>query len=851
MSDTMSDEGNTGDESDSLPTFDESELSAEDREILRQFEMREQWGTSDSSPVPATTPHSASIASIPAAQESAETAEASFSDELLTIFSTEMFEEIKLIRYILQQFEQDDHFQVTRFSALQKPAHKIRGTAGAMNCFYMARIAHIMEIIIAHLQQSKFCPLIAIRMLTTAVNMLEETLWALCEYEQEVEEPYLRFMAELSRLVPEFPAQLPPMDTQGAQRSTQPLPRTTRQLPSITSSTTEAVQPPQQPSTVQQPSSRPSIAVNPQRIERLTLDIVELAELHTPMERAEEEVEQALQELRRALTRLDDLEETMRLLSIKPEPPTNAQHTQQASKNDVLYNAYSSQNHPTSSLIARILSEASHQPPAQHQLRLRTRLMKAGGALAWEQQEKMQALEQQNLLKALQETLTDASLATARMSSAFLNVRQQMRRYMTQAAAVRKDMLALRSTPFCTLVDVMRQEIERNPFAQKQPIHFEVTGEATEIDQDILRELSSPLVQLLRTCIADVLNIGPRAVVQSGEPHRIWMRIQCIGGEVLLEIGFSMMVQGGAVDAVRASLQLLHGTISSQRNATGGVSFHIRLPRSHGAMRCLQVRVGEQHIIVPFAQVQRIGTRSDEDANFTLAELLALPPARMASRSAASAQRIQPTLMLLQHTSHMTISVAVDEVEREVELLVRPLAPHLQRPGITGAAIDGDGNVLLMVDLPELVRHSSILRRTTAGTVSVRTLPQPPRQRTPVILIADDSTAMRQWLLAQLAQQNYCIYEAEDGIDALEKLVAQVPDVFILDMDMPNLNGFDLLNIMHLYPELANVKVVMLTSHDSERDRRHALELGAHVYLTKQNRQEPLVDTIQRLLLHA
>jgi len=117
-----------------------------------------------------------------------------------------------------------------------------------------------------------------------------------------------------------------------------------------------------------------------------------------------------------------------------------------------------------------------------------------------------------------------------------------------------------------------------------------------------------------------------------------------------------------------------------------------------------------------------------------------------------------------------------------------------------------------------------------------------------LILIADDSTLFRKSLVQMLARANYKTAEASDGLVALDKLTQNPPDVFLLDMEMPNLNGYDLLNIIHIYPELMDVKVIMLTSRTSDKHKQHALALGAHAYLTKPCPQDVLLETIAELL---
>src|SRR5207244_4499569 len=126
---------------------------------------------------------------------------------------------------------------------------------------------------------------------------------------------------------------------------------------------------------------------------------------------------------------------------------------------------------------------------------------------------------------------------------------------------------------------------------------------------------------------------------------------------------------------------------------------------------------------------------------------------------------------------------------------------------------------------------------------------QEQQSQQPAILVADDSVYFRQSLLQMLKHASYSVTEARDGLEALEQLLEHTPDVFLLDIEMPNLNGYDVLSIMRLYPELASVKVIMLSSRSSAKHRQRARELGAHAYLTKPCPQETLLAQIEELLV--
>ena len=185
----------------------------------------------------------------------------------------------------------------------------------------------------------------------------------------------------------------------------------------------------------------------------------------------------------------------------------------------------------------------------------------------------------------------------------------------------------------------------------------------------------------------------------------------------------------------------------------------------------------------------------------------------------------------------------------EIELIMRPLDQHLQRPGIVGTAVDGNGNVLLIVDLPALVRYTIArqplpsLNAQSSQTRSTDVV-QPAR-----LLVADDSVYIRQSLRQTFERAGYVVTEARDGIEALECLSSdQPPTVMLLDIEMPNLNGYDLLNILHSQPGFVDCKTILLTSRSSEKHRQRAMELGAYAFLGKPCSQDILLDTVYKAL---
>jgi len=600
------------------------------------------------------------------------------------------------------------------------------------------------------------------------------------------------------------------------------------------------------------------------RFEQLVLHTEQLAELRTPLENAQAEVEKALQQLQVAQTRLRHLEALISThLAVKQSHNTTGQ-----ANND---------ERPTSSLVARILDESMQRTGHPYQRKSKFQSPQQGrgkpytyyttGQAGWDELEIEQmttGAENDVLINSLGEAVADVATASSQLRVALAQINRISQKHVDQAAHVRSDTLLLRLTPISTLCSRIERVVTMSTLAQQRKVVFEVEGETTEIDQDILEELKYPLLQLVRTCVANT--VGARFIAPKAEKaERIWLYVRAVGNEVSIEIGFSMTVGGGALDEVQEAIRRLNGFISARRNTAGGISFYLRLPRSHGTVQSLLVRTGSHRVAVPFSQVQGIvnGKQKSPESLYILNSLLDFPVEQAEDTGLLFGQSggrdksgpHRPVLILQSGTDApaaptAAIAVQVDEILGDVELVVKPLAPHLRRPGIAGAAIGSMGEVLLVLDLPELVNHNILLEPTLKIAAVQNRKKQTPHagQKQLSVLIADDSVYIRQSLYQTLSHAGYRVTEAVDGIEALEHLVDNPPHALVLDMEMPNLNGYDLLSMMRMHAKLANVKIMMLTSRSSEKHRTQALNLGAHAYLTKPCPQDVLLETLRSLL---
>lgn len=789
--------------------FHEEDLSEEDRAILRDFDAMEfvVGGQLEETSQNATKNIS------PAGLSQADTTEAFSQEDMLLLFISEFEEDVSVLRSGVQQLEAGETLDTAQLDTLEHKAHQIKGTAGTFSCPVLSTIARHTQMLIRLLKQDALEIAIALPLLIQALSALESTLDSLVTTGEESHVP-------LDELEAAF---------------------TMHSLAIVSGDTHTSSSPPHtlasSPKPVQELATSPvSVRVELARFEQLLLHTGELADLQAPLRSAQRQAEIALQELHAAQTRLTRLESRY---STFPLSASGSDSTSGRQGGGVV--------RPASSMIAGILNEAGERLGREYERKeqkqnAHTRQSSTEEPLYWDELEIDRYAETDALKNVLSEAIADVAAASAQLRSAFTLLNEVVQKQIDSAIHVRRDTLSLRLTPLSTLLGRIERVIAMNDDAQRGSIRFEVRGETTEIDQEMLEELKNPLLRLARACVSPSVQAEGR---NGFKEVTVWFNAADLGNEVAIELGSSMNVEGGAVDEVQDTLHRLHGTIMVLRNSAGGMSFHLRLPRSQGSLKGLLVRVAMQQVIVPFAQIQRIdyGAMEADAASYRLSSLLDLPEE---SQSSQHVKQMNPVLVLYPESS--ALRVQVDAVLGDIEHIVKPLPPYLQRVGIAGTVIDDGGNVLLVVNPAELIRETAQERVVHAKEqVNAPSSLSKPQQK--VVLVADDSMSIRESLLQTLGSAGYRAVGVDDGMKALDSLLNHTPDVLLLDIEMPYLNGYDLLSIMSAHEQLAHVKTIMLTSRSSEKHRQRALELGAAAYLTKPCPHDVLLDTIKALVV--
>mgnify|MGYP000464670907 CR=1 FL=1 len=188
----------------------------------------------------------------------------------------------------------------------------------------------------------------------------------------------------------------------------------------------------------------------------------------------------------------------------------------------------------------------------------------------------------------------------------------------------------------------------------------------------------------------------------------------------------------------------------------------------------------------------------------------------------------------------------VNDLQGHQEVVIKPVGPQISSiPGILGGTIAADGQVMLILDMGPLIRRG--LEQAVQPTVVKLKKPKQ-ESRKPVVMVVDDSITIRKVTSRVLENHALEVMTAQDGVDAVEKLHERVPDLMLLDIEMPRMDGYELLQHVRADARLRHVPIVMITSRAGQKHRKKAREAGANDYLTKPYQEPELVEKVGELL---
>lgn len=311
------------------------------------------------------------------------------------------------------------------------------------------------------------------------------------------------------------------------------------------------------------------------------------------------------------------------------------------------------------------------------------------------------------------------------------------------------------------------------------------------------------------------------------------------------------------MDVVSSEIKQMGGVIEIDSTQGIGTTFTVKLPFTVSVNHALMVQLGDEVFAIPLSNIEGIVRVSpfeleeyyqNEDAHFEYAginySMNYLGQLLDHNRSANLAGVTQPLPVLLLHGADHPTALQVDELLGSREIVVKSLGSQLSSiSGLSGATILGDGRVVLILDMPALIRR--IDATVADGEFEVV---QEVEDRVPVVMVVDDSITVRKVTTRLLERHDFEVITAKDGVDALTVLGEQKPDVMLLDIEMPRMDGFELATIIRHDEGLKDLPIIMITSRTGEKHRERAEQIGVNQYMGKPYNEVDLLDTISSLL---
>ncbi len=469
---------------------------------------------------------------------------------------------------------------------------------------------------------------------------------------------------------------------------------------------------------------------------------------------------------------------------------------------------------------------------------------------------------------------------------------------------LQQDLMRVRMVPFASLAERLYRIVRQTAKGLGKRANLDIRGGTTELDRAVLERITGPFEHLLRNAVSHGIEV-PEVRAAAGKPEMgdIRLEVSQEGNEVrlaladdgagldlarirakALEIGAlkagdtpsdaevadlifhpglstaetltEVSGRGVGMDVVRTETAALGGRVEVSFTPGAGSRFTIYLPLTLAVTQAVLVRVGTRTFAVPAVMVEHVSQFGPDQIEAAWRDRAAAwqerrltfhyLPHLIGQEDAVPEHKRSSSVLFLKSGSN-AIALHVDDITgSNQEVVVKAVGPQLQRlPGITGATVLGSGEIALIIN-PVLLaqqmalRHAALLAAPPAAAVA----PQPEPAAPPTVMVVDDSLTVRKFTGRLIERQGYKLMVARDGVEALEKLQETLPDVMLVDIEMPRMDGFELTRNVRVDPRLAHIPIVIISSRTAEKHRKHASEIGVDAFLGKPYPEDELLALI-------
>jgi chemosensory pili system protein ChpA (sensor histidine kinase/response regulator) len=481
---------------------------------------------------------------------------------------------------------------------------------------------------------------------------------------------------------------------------------------------------------------------------------------------------------------------------------------------------------------------------------------------------------------------------------------------------LQEGLMRTRMVPFNRLLPRLRRIVRQVSGELSKQVDFVIGNAEGEVDRTVLERMISPLEHMLRNAVDHGIEMPEararagkpsKGIVQldlAREGSDIVLRLQDDGKGIdvnrirekavlkgliatdselndneimqfILDAGFStaekitqISGRGVGMDVVNSEVKQLGGSMSIESQFGQGTQFVIRLPFTVSVNRALMVNTLDDLYALPLTSIEgivRVTPKQLAQYYQPDAPLFEYGGSRYRLEYMASLLHtgLQPNVEALEASVPLVLvrgsddrhsmALHVDQLMGSREIVVKNLGPQFSKvPGVSGATILGDGSVVVILDLPALIRSELVVEDQTksqellqqaVNNESARKKAGPAK-----VMVCDDSVTVRKVTSRLLQRNGMDVMLAKHGGDAITLMMDEIPDLILLDIEMPHMDGFEVAQRVRHDDRLKHIPIIMITSRTGSKHRDRAISIGVNEYMGKPFQEGPLLATIERLL---
>ena len=474
---------------------------------------------------------------------------------------------------------------------------------------------------------------------------------------------------------------------------------------------------------------------------------------------------------------------------------------------------------------------------------------------------------------------------------------------------LQEGLMRSRMVPFSRLVPRLRRIVRQAATELNKEVDFDLDNVEGEMDRTVLERMVAPLEHMLRNAVDHGIEMpSDRSAAGKSANGRILLSLAREGGDVVLRLkddgrginlqrvrekaierglmaadarladeeviqfilhaGFStaekvtqISGRGVGMDVVASEIKQLGGNMVINSVWGQGTEFIIRLPFTVSVNRALMIQIGEDLYAVPLNTIEGIVRVSP----FELEHFYQDPASKFEyageqylvrylggfldtdNKPKLDGQSL-PLPVVLVRSADQTVALQVDRLLGSREIVVKTLGMQFGSVrGVSGATIMGDGSVVVILDLHAMIREQRALNlQLELPSLSAPVPEEDSGEKT--VMVVDDSVTVRKVTSRFLEREGFRVITAKDGAEALQLLQDQIPDLMLLDIEMPRMDGFEVAKNVRSSSRMKDLPIIMITSRTGDKHRERAFGLGVNKYMGKPYQEDLLLANIRELL---